>query len=305
MENKLWINGKNFEITNSPFSSGALHYGTAVFDGLLCVCVRRNQRFIFRIQDHIDRIFYSAGKLRIRIPYTKNQITYAIKSLVTGSEAGSYYIRPILFNKSNFVDFVPNVKKEDINFLILCEKFDFWKFICLMKNCRLRMIISKTVTIAWPDALVSAKVSGKYLIYTLAKMEAVERHCHEAVILDREGRALESSSANIFIVKDRIIITPPTGRILPGITRATVFDIAKTLNYKVEEKEIYTADLLGADEIFLTNTARGISLISQIESKKLTIPKNESLSRHIQNKYLDIISGKEDLYLNWLTLADG
>jgi branched-chain amino acid aminotransferase len=301
MWEKTWANGKILKHTDLVFSLGALHYGTVIFDGLLCIATKQKRYFLFRLQDHINRLFYSAGVLRLKVPYTKEELAEIIINLVRANGYGSYYIRPLIFERKMYFDIISNKKEKDRNVVILCKKFNSWSFFFHMKKRKVSVMVSKQMKNAWSEELTLAKISGKYLIYTLARIEAKENSYDEVVILDDKGRVSETSSSNIFIVKDNVIKTPLTKNVLPGITRATVIEFAKEINYQVQEENIFPEDLLNADEIFLTNSASGIISVSQIENRKLDKSRQYNIVKIIQNKYIDIITGRDPSYLRWLT----
>jgi len=298
MSGKAWVNGKIVDSFDSFFSLGALHYGAVVFDGILCIAKAQKHCFLFRLYEHINRIFYSAQVLGLKIPYSKDEFAKAVIDLIKYSGCSSYYIRPLVFSNKFYTNILPKNKKESVNVVILYKKFNFWKFVFQMK-IKLKVMISRKIINIWTGELALAKISGKYLSYLMALVEAKENNFDDAIILDEKQKISEASTSNIFIVKNNVIKTPLCKNILPGVTRASVIEIAKKIGYQVYEGNISAEELFNSDEIFFTNTARGIISTFQIEkSNKI---KQDKITRLIREKYLDIIRGRDSEYFKWLT----
>lgn len=298
---KIWINGKvKNQEEDKIYCLSAFHYGTVAFDGILCIQdkKRKNNCFLFRLSDHLNRIFYSAKVLGLKIPYSKDEFANAIIDLVKSNGYASYYIRPLVFSNNFYTNILPKSKEEFVNVVILHKKFNFWKFSIRMKR-GLKLIISKKIRNTWIEELTLAKISGKYLNYFLTLHEAKNKGFDEAIILDDEEKVSEASTSNIFIVKGNAIKTPPPKNILPGITRATVIEIAKNMNYDVKEERFSIEELFNADEIFLTNTARGIVSVFQVgDSNKFNKSEVASL---IRDRYISIIRGEDSTFSHWST----
>jgi len=162
-------------------------------------------------------------------------------------------------------------------------------------------MISKTVRNLWPDVLIKAKISGKYLASVIARREAENNGFDDALLLDSPGNVSEATSSNIFIIKSGVIKTPRRENTLNGITQNSVMRIAKDFGYSVAEEDIKVEDLLDADEAFLTNTAAGIVPISSIDSKKVFERNKEGLVKILRDKYVNIITGKDPKYQEWLS----
>jgi len=302
---KFWFDGKISNNTKDlgNFSLGALHYGTAVFDGILCIRREKNKGcHLFRLSDHINRLFYSAKIIGQKIPYNKNQFSATIIDLIKSNSYGSYYIRPLIFGKNVYTKILPKGKKErDVNVIILCKKINFWRFMLHM-NQKIKVAISRKVRNSWEGELAQAKISGKYLNSFIALEESKQRGFSDAIILDRRGMVSEASCSNIFTVKKGKLKTPDAKNILPGVTRNSVIEIAREEGYHVDESKVSVEELVDADEIFLCNTAQGIISVSQIEGMSKSY--QCKTTKLVREKYVDIIKGKKSQYKKWLTLIN-
>jgi len=298
---KIWMNGKYLDSSEGVIniSTSALHYGTSIFEGILCIMAGSGKTSaVFRLQDHIDRMFESAGVLNYKIPYSREELESAVIGLVKINKYSSCYIRPIVFEDSGYLDF--GNKKNILNIVILCKSFNHILYRWKMRS-RAKIMISKTVRNLWPDVLIKAKISGKYLASVIARREAENNGFDDALLLDSPGNVSEATSSNIFIIKSGVIKTPRRENTLNGITQNSVMRIAKDFGYSVAEEDIKVEDLLDADEAFLTNTAAGIVPISSIDSKKVFERNKEGLAKILRGKYIDIITGKDPKYQEWLS----
>lgn len=298
---KIWMNGKYLYKSEGiiNISAAAFHYGTSIFEGILCIMTKSGKRSaVFRLQDHMDRMFESAWTLNYKISYSKEELESAVISLIKVNKYDSCYIRPVVFEDADYLDF--GSKKNILNIVILCKGFNHALYRWKMRSCA-KVMISKMVRNSWPDVLIKAKISGKYLNSVVARQEAKNNGFDDVILLDSLGNVSEASSSNIFIIKSGAIKTPRRENTLNGITQSSVMRIAKDLGYSVAEEDIKVEDMLDADEAFLTNTASGIIPISQIDSKKIFERNQKSQAKILRNKYIDIITGKDIKYQEWLS----
>lgn len=298
----IWVNGKYVEKGQGMIniSTAALHYGTSVFEGILCMGTRPgNQSAIFRLPEHLDRMFKSAQVLNYRIPFSRDELQSAICGLIKLGQSSSSYIRPIIFEKTGYLDFAP--KKNDLNIAILGKDFNSTLYRWKMRR-PVKVSIAKNVTNSWPEILIKAKLSGKYLYSILARKLAGQNGFEDAIILDSRGYVSEATSANIFMVQGGVITTPHRKYTLNGVTQDSVIRIARDLGYPVAERDIQPQELLEAEEVFLTNTASGIISVAQIDAKQLPLRPPAGLVKHLRQKYIEIITGQDKKYQEWLNL---
>lgn len=292
---KIWMNGKYLDKPDGivNVSIAALHYGTSIFEGILCIDSK-----VFRIQDHIDRLFESARVFDYRIGYSKEELYGAIIGLVKMNRYKSCYIRPIIFEDTDFLNMRSN--KSCLNTIVLCKNFNASVYEWQMRK-GVRVIISKKIRSLWATGLAQAKVSGKYLNSTIARIEARDNGANDAIFLDKEGKISEATSSNVFIAKNGILKTPCRANTLRGVTQDSIMRIGRDLGCSVIEQDMEPDDLYNADEVFLTNTARGVISVSQIDSKKIIDSTRKGMVKDLRARYIDIIKGKDLRYQEWLT----
>ncbi len=299
-KDRIWVNGEYLDKAEGvvSVSIAALHYGTSIFEGILCMEAGSGKRgAIFRLPEHLDRMLASAKALDYQVPFSKNELESAVSGLVKENRSNNVYIRPVIFENIDYLDF--RLKKKNLNIVILGKNFNSAVYRWKMGHPR-KVAISQTVTNAWPPVLVKAKISGKYLNSILARQEAVKKGFEDAIILDSQGCVSEATSANIFAVKDGVLKTPDRRNTLNGVTQNSVMRLAQDLGWTVIEDKIRPEELLEADEVFLTNTASGIVSVSQIDARRFSGRPEQSLVKELRNKYTEIITGKDAKYQEWL-----
>lgn len=297
---KIWMNGKYLDKSEgvTGLSTEALHYGTCVFEGVLCV-KGKNGSAVFRLQDHINRMFRSIAPLNGILSYSEKEIGDAIMNLVKANKYDSCYIRPIVFKDADYLDFEPEGKR--LNVAILCKRFKFWMYQHQMGR-RIKAMVSKKIRSVWAEDLVDVKISGKYLNSLIAKKDAARAGFDDALFLDGNDMVSEGTSSNIFLVKGGVIKTPLCKNSLKGITQDSIMRIGKDLGYVTLRQDMTRNDLYDADELFFTSTARGIVSISHIDSKKIINPSKKEITSVLRARYIDTIRGKDSNYQEWLTL---
>ncbi len=296
---KIWFNGRFIDWKDAKVHvlSHGLHYGTGVFEGIRCYATEKGS-FIFRLKEHIDRLFRSAKLYGMHIPYTKDEICNAIKETVRINGLDACYIRPIVFYGYHHLGVIP------YGCPVECV-IAAWKWGAYLGEESLQKGIRCTFS-SWqrfhPNTVPAvAKACGHYLNSLLAAMEARQKGFDEAIMLDCKGYVAEGPGENIFIVRDGRLLTPGfDSAILPGITRNTVIELARDMGIHVEERTLTKSEVLSADEAFFTGTAAEITPIREIDS--VVIGKGEvgEITREIQRKFFDVVSAKESAYMKWL-----
>ncbi len=289
---KVWYNGKIVEDPTVPITCHALHYGTAVFEGIRCYRLTGGELGIFRLRDHIDRFFRSARVLRMNIKFTREELMNACKKVVVENDLDDAYMRPIAFY--NFGRIGLNVKNENVDVAVFAINFPSY-----LGNNAVRVKISSYRRIHPMISDPRAKLSGHYLNSVLATLEAREMGYDEAIMLDLEGNIAEGPGENIFFVKDNVLVTPSSDSILEGITRDSVIKLANDLGFEVQIRNVSVHELECFDEAFFTGTAAEITPIRQINN----ITYRVEASKEIQKYYMDIVRGKVEKYLNWIEIV--
>ncbi len=280
MKTKIWLNNKilPWEKANIHLTTHSLHYGTAVFEGIRFFNTKQGTA-IFRLEDHINRLFLSAKSLNHKIKYSKKQIEQAIIKLIKTNKLNQGYIRPIIFYGDESLGVCPSTNKTNIAILTL-SKYN------LYKN---KFLSIKTVSFIRPhpkSTLNQTKISGAYHNSALASLEAKKHGYDEALLLDYKGNLAECTAENIFIVKNNTIYTPKTHSILPGITRDTIIKLSNDINIKIKQADITPKQAKQANEIFLTGTAAGILPVNKLDNKEF---KNHKITKKIKNKFSEIL----------------
>jgi len=291
---KIWVDGKfvDWEKAKIHILTHSLHYGGGVFEGIRAYETEKGPA-VFRLKEHLKRLFFSSSVLGMKIPFSRKEIEKAIIDLIKINKVKQCYIRPLVIFGYGVMGLYP--KKAPINVIISLWT---WKKY-LGKNLKVK--VSKFIRIHPQSTVVEAKICGHYVNSILASIEAKKEGFDEALLLDYKGFVAEGPGENIFLVKNKKILTPKKGSILPGITRDTIITIAKQkLNLKVEEKEITLKELKNADELFFAGTAVEVSPIVQVDKTIISDGKEGEITKKIRELYQRIVSGKESRYLKWL-----
>ncbi len=273
----------------------SLHYGYAIFEGIRYYETPKGPA-IFRLDDHLERLFFSANAAKIKIPYSKQQLRKAVIRLVRTNKLPAGYIRPLVYLAG---DMGLNPKNNKVHTAIATWKWGAYLGKAIERGAK--TIIAKQRR---PDKLgmpINAKVSGNYASSALAKMEALEKQVDESIMLDKNGNVAECTGENIFIVKNKVLITPPLDYILAGITRRSIIEIAKDTGIKVKEKFFTPSELLKADEIFITGTAAEVTPVVIVNGKKIGNGKPGSMTKFLQRGFFAVVHGRHPRYRKWLT----
>ena len=298
-ENKLiWKNGsfQQWDDTNVHILSHTLHYGTGVFEGVRAYDTL-NGPAIFRLKEHTNRLFDAAKKINIEIPFELEEIIHAQCETLNKNQLNAGYIRPIIFLGNEGLGL--RAKELSVNVAIAAWE---WPSYMDPEAKKKGISIAKSSYIQYENPLHSGnKIIGTYFQNTMALHEAIDKGADEALMMDANGFISEGSGENIFIVKDLKLMTPTKDHCLNGITRQSVIQIAKDLNYDVIEKNLTFDDLISADEAFFTGTAVEITPISKVDEVKIGNDGAGEITKVLQNKFDEVISGKDLNYQSWLT----
>ena len=298
-ENKLiWKNGsfQKWDDTNVHILSHTLHYGTGVFEGVRAYDTL-NGPAIFRLKEHTNRLFDAAKKINIEVPFELDEIIHAQCETLNKNQLNAGYIRPIIYLGNEGLGL--RAKELSVNVAIAAWEWPSYMDPKAKKKC---ISIAKSSYIQYENPLHSGnKIIGTYFQNTMALHEAIDKGADEALMMDANGFISEGSGENIFIVKDLNLMTPTKDHCLNGITRQSVIQIAKDLNYDVIEKNLTFDDLISADEAFFTGTAVEITPISKVDYVKIGHDGAGEITKVLQNKFDEVISGKDLNYQSWLT----
>lgn len=294
----VWFDGQylKWEEAKVPIFVHALHYGTAVFEGIRAYHSNDNL-YIFRLKEHMDRLRKSANVYSFTSKFSADKLCKAAVDLIRKNGIReSCYIRPLTFVGMHGIDL--NVTKNSPTHTTIII-FPFAKY---FKGDGISACISSWRRIDDESIPPMAKASGNYLNSVLATQECRRNGYDESILLDRNGCVSEASGENIFVVRNRKLHTPQlSDSILEGITRDTAITIARELGYDVVERPISRTELYLADEIFLTGTAAEIIAITKIDGNIIGNGREGTMTKSIRENYEAIVIGKSDKFMGWLT----
>ncbi len=294
---KIWMDGElvNWKDAKIHVLTHALHYGSGVFEGIRAY-KNGNGPAIFRLTEHIKRLYRSADIYKMKIPYKLKELIEATKEVVKANKLDSCYIRPLAFRGYGGMGLYP----EGIPVQVIIAAWPWGAYLGddgIKNGVRVKISSFRRND---PNAIPpAAKASGQYLNSILAKIEVISADYDEAVLLNSHGNVADGSGENIFVVKNSVIHTPPTSAgALEGITRDSIIQIAKDKKYEVIERDLVRTDLYMADEIFFTGTAAEVVPIREIDDREIGKP--GPVTKDLQDTFFKTIKGKEAKYKDWL-----
>jgi branched-chain amino acid aminotransferase len=297
---KIWVDGKLVDYSEAKIHvlTHGLHYGTGVFEGIRSYTTN-NGPAIFRLDDHIKRLFNSAKAYFMHLEYTKEEIIQSSINTVKANNLDECYIRIIAFYGYGKLGVNPLPNKVSIVIAVLN-----WSEHIKKENREegIDTIVSSWIKMDVRSMPTHAKGVANYANSALARMEAIKSGVDEAIMINSNGFVVEASAENIFFVKDGIVYTPPisTGA-LEGITRDTVIEIAKQNKIPLNIENISRDEMYCFEEAFLTGTASEIVPIGKIDHRVVGDGKIGPITRKIQNYYGQIVRGKIKNNKSWLT----
>jgi branched-chain amino acid aminotransferase len=296
----IWFDGKfiPWEEAQVHVLTHTLHYGLGVFEGIRAYQCQDGRTAIFRLREHIQRLFDSAHVMMIDIPYKQAEIDAACVEILRRNAQKEAYIRPLVFLGEGVMGLYP--KGSPIHVAIIS-----WVWGAYLGDEGLRRGIRvKTSSFIRHHVnimMTKTKTVGNYVNSIMAKLEAVQSGYDEALLLDTAGYVCEASGENIFIVKDGILKTPPLTAILPGITRDCVIILAQDLGLTVKEERFSRDEAYLADEAFLTGTAAEVTPIREVDGRVIGPGHPGPVTRTLQEAYFGAVKGQAARYQGWLT----
>jgi branched-chain amino acid aminotransferase len=298
---KIWMDGElvAWEDAQIHVLTHTLHYGCGVFEGIRAYETPRGPA-VFRLDEHIDRLFNSAAIYMIDIPFDRDQLIAATVETVRVNGVRSCYIRPLVY--LGYGEMGLNPLPCPVNVAIA-----IWPWGTYLGDEGIENGIRLKIS-SWrrhdPNTMPpAAKGTGMYINSSMAKVEALKSGYDEAVMLSPQGHVSECTGENIFIVERGAIITPPTSAgALEGITQDSVRRIAEDLGIDYRVEHLLRSDLYTADEAFLSGTAAEVVPIRSVDDRELGDP--GPVTRQIQETYFAAVRGEDDRYKDWLTHVD-
>ena len=294
---KIWMDGEfvNWDDAKIHILTHSLHYGSGVFEGIRAYPTSRGPG-VFRLTDHISRLFMSAKVFLIDIPFTPVQLVEAVKDTIRINGLEQCYIRPIAYLGYGEMGLNPLPCPVNVSIAV-------WPWGTYLGDEGLKHGVRTKIS-SWqrhdPNAMPpAAKGTGMYINSSMAKVEALKAGYDEAILLNPQGFVSECTGENLFIVKKDAIVTPPiSAGALEGITRDSVMTIARDLGYEVEVCNILRSDLYMCDEAFLTGTAAEVVPIREIDDRMIGEP--GPMTKAIQETYFATVRGEVDRYKDWV-----
>ena len=294
---KIWMDGElvNWDDANVHILTHTLHYGCGVFEGIRAYETARGAA-VFRLQDHIDRLFNSAKIFMIDIPFTADELVAATKETVRVNDLNACYIRPIVYLGYGEMGLNPLPCPVNVSIAV-------WPWGTYLGDEGIKHGVRMKVS-SWkrhdPNTMPpAAKGTGMYINSSMAKVEALNAGYDEAILLSPNGHVSECTGENIFMVRDGVVYTPPVSAgALEGITQDSIDRMATDMGIDYRVEHMLRSDLYTADEAFLSGTAAEIVPIRSVDDRDLGEP--GPITRQLQETYFAAVRGEDDRYKDWL-----
>lgn len=297
---KIWMNGDlvDWDKAQIHVLTHTLHYGTGVFEGIRAYETAAGPA-VFRLTEHIERLFNSAQIMGMEIPYTVDELVAATKATVVSTGLASCYIRPIAYY--GYGEMGLNTLPCSVDVAIAC-----WPWGAYLGddavNKGVRMKISSWTRHDHNTMPPASKTTGNYVNSSLAKVEALKAGYDEAIMLAPSGLVAECTGENVFVARKGILLTPPlSAGALEGITQSSVTRIGRDLGFDIRVDNIARSDLYIAEEMFVCGTAAEVSAVNSVDDRAIPCP--GPMTKAIAEVYARAVRGEEDAYKDWCELA--
>lgn len=298
---KIWMDGElvDWDDANVHVLTHSLHYGLGAFEGIRAYKRANGKSFVFKLREHVDRLFDSCKMILLKPEFTREQVMSACLDTLRANGMDEGYLRPMVFMGDGAMGiYAPS---NPVRTTVIAWKWGAYLGDEALKN-GIRAKISSFARHHINVSLAKGKIMGQYTNSVLAKREAKFGGYDEAILLDPSGYVSEGSGENIFIVKNGVLLTPDlSSSILQGITRDTIIQLAREMGYVVQETRITRDQLWLADEAFLTGTAAEITPVREVDNRAIGEGTVGPITKAIQAKYFDVVKGEGTSHPEWLT----
>jgi len=295
----IWMDGEfvPWDDANVHILTHTLHYGLGAFEGIRSYKLTDGSSAVFRLQEHIERLFDSCHVMLMKIPFTVKEVVNACLDTVRKNGLEGCYLRPLVYMGDGAMGLGADNKTR-----ISIIAFPWGAYLGEegLRN-GIRVAVSSFTRLHVNINMVRAKICGQYTNSILAKRLALLQGMDETILLDSQGYVSEATGENIFVVRNGIIKTPPTSApILEGLTRDTIKTIAKDLGYKLIEEKFTRDEMYISDELFLTGTAAEVTPIKEVDYRAIGEGKPGPITKKLQSEYFATVKGERDKYSSWL-----
>lgn len=299
---KIWMNGEmvNWDEARVHVLTHTLHYGLGVFEGIRFYRTPKGPG-IFRLDDHLRRLYDSSHVCRIKVPYDWDTLYEAHLEIVRANGLADGYIRPVVYLKDGPMGLLVN-EDHPVGVFIAAWAWGAYLGEDGLKN-GIRAKISSFSRNHVNAIMTKAKINGAYVNSILAKREAIQAGYQETIMLDTDGYISEGSGENLFMVRNGVIKTTNLTSILSGITRDCVFTLAAEMGYRVVEDRFTRDELYIADEAFFTGTAAEITPIREVDDRAIGEGKPGPVTKAIQDAYFKAVHGEDEKHMGWVTVV--
>lgn len=297
---RIWHNGAlvPWDAAQVHILTHTLHYGLGVFEGIRCYRADDGTSAVFRLREHVERLFNSAKIVEIAMPYSREAIESAIADTLRANRMSEGYIRPLVYLGAGAMGLLPKDNPPQVAIVV-------WPWGAYLGEEGLERGIRAKVssyTRHHPNvSMTKSKTCGDYVNSILAKREVTRMGYDEAIMLDTNGLVSECSGENLFIVRRGVLKTPPLVSVLEGITRDSVIKIARDKGIEVVETSLTRDELYCADEVFLTGTAAELTPVREIDDREIGSGSRGPVTKTIQSTFFDAVKGRDRKYESWLT----
>jgi branched-chain amino acid aminotransferase len=296
----IWLDGKlvPFEQAKVHVLTHALHYGIGVFEGVRAYKTADGRSAVFRLKEHIKRLYESAHILMLEMPMPAEQVEQACIEVLKSNKLPAAYLRPLAFTGAGALGVGA---KNPIQVLVAAWEWGAYLSEDGLKK-GIRAKVSSFTRLAVNVNMVRAKISGQYVNSFFATREAAMAGYEEAILLDTEGYVCEAAGENLFVVKDGVLRTPPlSSAVLAGITRDAVLRIAQDLGIPAREEKFTRDSMYISDEMFMTGTAAEVTPVREVDNRRIGKGEPGPVTKKIQDVFFRAVRGEEPKYREWLT----